>query len=146
MSGEPRAVESPGTGLPTSLQQAVQAMFEPHGPLVRAAEGFRAREGQTRLALAVARVLEQGGVLVAEAATGVGKTFAYLVPALLSGERVLLSTATTALPACAGPRPWATWPWVVGGLSGPVALPARAQARTGARASEGGGAEGTVMG
>ena len=97
MSGEPRAVESPGTGLPTSLQQAVQAMFEPHGPLVRAAEGFRAREGQTRLALAVARVLEQGGVLVAEAATGVGKTFAYLVPALLSGERVLLSTATKAL-------------------------------------------------
>jgi ATP-dependent DNA helicase DinG len=45
----------------------------------------------------VARTLEQGGALVAEAATGVGKTFAYLVPALLSGERVLLSTATKTL-------------------------------------------------
>jgi ATP-dependent DNA helicase DinG len=47
--------------------------------------------------LAIARTVEQGGELVAEAATGVGKTFAYLVPALLSGERVLLSTATKAL-------------------------------------------------
>jgi ATP-dependent DNA helicase DinG len=49
------------------------------------------------MAAAVARTVAQGGVLVAEAATGVGKTFAYLVPALLSGERVLLSTATKAL-------------------------------------------------
>ncbi len=49
------------------------------------------------MALAVARAIEQGGQLVVEAATGVGKTFAYLVPALLAGERVLLSTATKAL-------------------------------------------------
>lgn len=49
------------------------------------------------MALAVAEVLEQGGALVVEAATGVGKTYAYLVPALLSGERLLLSTATKAL-------------------------------------------------
>ena len=79
------------------LQQAVQDAFAEGGPLAGAAEGFRAREGQTRLALAVAGVIEPGGVLVAEAATGVGKTFAYLVPALLSGERVLLSTATKTL-------------------------------------------------
>ena len=72
-------------------------MFEPHGPLARAVDGFQPRAGQAELAQAVARVMEQGGVLVAEAATGVGKTFAYLVPALLSGERVLLSTATKAL-------------------------------------------------
>ena len=82
---------------PAALQQATQAVFTPDGPLARAAEGFAPREGQTRLALAVARTVEAGGVLVAEAATGVGKTFAYLVPALLSGERVLLSTATKAL-------------------------------------------------
>jgi ATP-dependent DNA helicase DinG len=75
----------------------VQAAFGAGGPLNGAAEGFRARDGQTRLALAVARAVEQGGELVAEAATGVGKTFAYLVPALLSGERVLLSTATKTL-------------------------------------------------
>ncbi|WP_307689961.1 ATP-dependent DNA helicase [Variovorax ginsengisoli] len=49
------------------------------------------------MALAVARTIEDGGVLVVEAGTGVGKTFSYLVPALLSGERVLLSTATKTL-------------------------------------------------
>ena len=80
-----------------ALAQAVAAAFDDQGPLTQAAEGFRLRDGQTRLALALARVIEQGGVLVAEAATGVGKTFAYLVPALLSGERVLLSTATKTL-------------------------------------------------
>ncbi|WP_240787007.1 ATP-dependent DNA helicase [Ramlibacter rhizophilus] len=49
------------------------------------------------MAMAVARTIESGGVLVVEAGTGVGKTFSYLVPALLSGERVLLSTATKTL-------------------------------------------------
>ncbi|HMN21824.1 MAG TPA: ATP-dependent DNA helicase [Ottowia sp.] len=80
-----------------SLQHAVRAVFDPQGPLARAIEGFRVRAGQTGMALAVARTVTQGGELVVEAATGVGKTFAYLVPALLSGERVLLSTATKAL-------------------------------------------------
>jgi ATP-dependent DNA helicase DinG len=46
------------------------------------------------MAMAVANTVAEGGSLVVEAGTGVGKTFAYLVPALLSGERVLLSTAT----------------------------------------------------
>jgi ATP-dependent DNA helicase DinG len=49
------------------------------------------------MAQAVAQTIEEGGLLVVEAGTGVGKTFAYLVPALLSGERVLVSTATKAL-------------------------------------------------
>ena len=49
------------------------------------------------MALAVADTVVQGGALVVEAGTGVGKTYAYLVPALLSGERVLISTATKAL-------------------------------------------------
>ncbi|MGE0331296.1 MAG: ATP-dependent DNA helicase [Ramlibacter sp.] len=49
------------------------------------------------MALAVARTVEQGGALVVEAGTGVGKTFSYLVPALFSGERILLSTATKTL-------------------------------------------------
>ena len=81
----------------TPLAQAVQSTFAPGGPLAQAAEGFVARDGQTQLAQAVARTIGQGGVLVAEAATGVGKTFAYLVPALLSGERVLVWTATKTL-------------------------------------------------
>ncbi|HMN57452.1 MAG TPA: ATP-dependent DNA helicase, partial [Ottowia sp.] len=82
---------------PLPLEHAVLAAFEPEGPVARAAAGFAPRAGQLRMATAVARTVAQGGVLVAEAATGVGKTFAYLVPALLSGERVLLSTATKAL-------------------------------------------------
>ena len=80
-----------------SLQQQVLAAFEPGGVLSRAAEQFAPRQGQIDMALAVADVMAQGGALVVEASTGVGKTFSYLVPALLSGERVLLSTATKTL-------------------------------------------------
>jgi len=80
-----------------SLEQEVREAFAQDGVLSQAAEQFREREGQTQMALAVARTIEQGGVLVVEAGTGVGKTFSYLVPALLSGERVLLSTATKTL-------------------------------------------------
>ena len=79
------------------LASAVQAVFVPGGVLSRAAESFLPRAGQTEMALAVAHAIESGGALVVEAGTGVGKTFAYLVPALLSGERVLLSTATKTL-------------------------------------------------
>lgn len=79
------------------LKEAVGRFFEVNGPLTLALEGFKPRSGQTRMALAVADTLVQGGALVVEAGTGVGKTFAYLVPALLSGERVLVSTATKAL-------------------------------------------------
>ena len=80
-----------------SLEPAVREAFAPHGVLSRAADQFLPRQGQTEMALAVARTIEVGGALVVEAGTGVGKTFSYLVPALLSGERVLLSTATKTL-------------------------------------------------
>ena len=80
-----------------SLEPAVREAFAPHGVLSRAADQFLPRQGQTEMALAVARTIEHGGALVVEAGTGVGKTFSYLVPALLSGERVLLSTATKTL-------------------------------------------------
>lgn len=79
------------------LQVAVQAAFAPAGVLSRAAEHFRPRAGQTEMALAVAATIQHGGTLVVEAGTGVGKTFSYLVPALLSGQKVLLSTATKTL-------------------------------------------------
>src|SRR5437016_13923123 len=55
---------------------------------------FEPRAGQVEMAAAVARVFEDGGVLLAEAGTGTGKTLAYLVPAILSRERVLISTGT----------------------------------------------------
>jgi ATP-dependent DNA helicase DinG len=80
-----------------TLEDKVRDAFAQGGVLSHAADQFRERTGQTDMAMAVARTIDQGGVLVVEAGTGVGKTFSYLVPALLSGERVLLSTATKTL-------------------------------------------------
>ena len=80
-----------------SLQDTVRATFAPGGLLSRAVDEFSPRDGQIEMAIATARVIDDGGVLVVEAGTGIGKTFAYLVPALLSGQRVLLSTATKTL-------------------------------------------------
>lgn len=80
-----------------SLQEAVAGAFDPGAGLAQSVEEFSPRTGQTVMAQAVAATMESGGILVVEAGTGVGKTFAYLVPALLSGERVLLSTATKTL-------------------------------------------------
>jgi len=76
---------------------AVALTFGPEGALAAGSAAFQPREGQTEMALAIAQTLEQGGELVVEAGTGVGKTYAYLVPVLLSGERALVSTATKAL-------------------------------------------------
>ena len=80
-----------------NLELEVQQAFIPGGILSRTVEQFVARDGQTEMAAAVAHAIENPEALVVEASTGVGKTFSYLVPALLSGERVLLSTATKAL-------------------------------------------------
>ena len=77
-----------------SLMARVSAVFADDGPLARTLDGFEPRAGQRELAVAVARTLEEGGTLVAEAGTGIGKTLAVLVPAVLSGKRVLVSTGT----------------------------------------------------
>ncbi|WP_298932201.1 ATP-dependent DNA helicase [uncultured Ramlibacter sp.] len=79
------------------LEDSVREAFAPGGVLSRAADEFRPRPQQTEMAMAVARTIAEGGALVVEAGTGVGKTFSYLVPALMSGERVLVSTATKTL-------------------------------------------------
>jgi len=76
------------------LVHAVARAFADDGPLARALPQFEPRDGQRRMAEAVARVIDDGGVLMAEAGTGTGKTMAYLVPAVLSGRRVLVSTGT----------------------------------------------------
>ncbi|MCT9812029.1 ATP-dependent DNA helicase [Acidovorax sp. Be4] len=76
---------------------AVEAAFSADGVIAKAHPHFRPRSGQTEMAVAVAETIANGGVLVVEAGTGVGKTYSYLVPALLSGQRVLVSTATKAL-------------------------------------------------
>jgi ATP-dependent DNA helicase DinG len=80
-----------------SLPNLTREIFSQDGLLSRSVQEFRIRDGQTEMALAIARVIDAGGVLVVEAGTGIGKTFSYLVPALLSGARVLLSTATKTL-------------------------------------------------
>ena len=80
-----------------ALTGAVSRAFAADGPLARADDGYVERDVQQRFAQAVAEALDQRGALVAEAGTGVGKTFAYLVPLLLSGRRALVSTATKSL-------------------------------------------------
>ncbi len=79
------------------LEHEVAAFFAAGGPLSRRGGHYRPREGQQAMAQAIAQAIDNRGVLVVEAGTGVGKTYAYLVPALLSGRRVLVSTATKAL-------------------------------------------------
>ena len=81
----------------SSLTFSVQNVFTSDGVLAQAAPHFKPRTGQTEMALAVTDTIVNGGELVVEAGTGVGKTFAYLVPVLLSGQRALVSTATKAL-------------------------------------------------
>jgi ATP-dependent DNA helicase DinG len=72
----------------------VAAAFASGGALAGALADFEPRAGQVEMAAAVARALEKGGVLLAEAGTGTGKTLAYLVPAIYSRRRVLISTGT----------------------------------------------------
>ena len=67
------------------------------GPLARLFPGFRPRPQQQAMAARVASLLEQGGVGLLEAGTGTGKSFAYLLPALHSGRKVLVSTGSRAL-------------------------------------------------
>jgi len=82
------------SGVPADLADRTTAAFAENGALSRAFPNFEPRAGQVEMALAVARVLEQGGVLLAEAGTGTGKTLAYLIPAILSRQRILVSTGT----------------------------------------------------
>jgi ATP-dependent DNA helicase DinG len=76
------------------LRGVVAATFSPEGALAPAWPGFEPREGQRLMAQAVADMLETGGTILAEAGTGTGKTLAYLIPTILSGQRVLVSTGT----------------------------------------------------
>jgi ATP-dependent DNA helicase DinG len=81
----------------SELTEAVTAAFARGGALAQADANHVEREVQLRMALGVAQAIEERSALVAEAGTGVGKTFAYLVPTLLSGARALVSTATKSL-------------------------------------------------
>jgi ATP-dependent DNA helicase DinG len=81
----------------SALAEAVARAFAADGPLAAADPHFLPRAAQDELARAIAHAIERREPLVAEAGTGVGKTYAYLVPLLLSGRRALVSTATKSL-------------------------------------------------
>ena len=72
-------------------------IFVANGTLASVVPGFRARPFQLDMARAVASAIQDNAVLVAEAGTGTGKTFAYLAPALRSGGKVIISTGTKTL-------------------------------------------------
>jgi ATP-dependent DNA helicase DinG len=72
----------------------VAAHLGPAGTFAQILEGYEHRESQIAMASAVEETLRDGGLLMVEAGTGTGKTMAYLLPALLSGERVVISTGT----------------------------------------------------
>ena len=90
----PANAQGLGGPAPSALAIATRDALGPAGALAQADPGFVEREPQLLLADAMARAIEDRATLVAEAGTGVGKTFAYLVPLLLSGRRSLVSTAT----------------------------------------------------
>ena len=79
------------------LAHRTRAALAEGGPLDVGLEGYAPRPGQAQLAQAIAEAMDSRSTLVAEAGTGTGKTYAYLVPALLSGQRVIISTGTRAL-------------------------------------------------
>jgi len=80
-----------------SLAERIGAAFEADGALARSLPGFSPREGQRRMAEAVAGALESRSMLLVEAGTGTGKTYAYLAPVLDAGLKVVVSTGTKTL-------------------------------------------------
>jgi ATP-dependent DNA helicase DinG len=79
------------------LREELAALFGAGGILAKRIAGYRIREQQIEMAREVARAIQDCATLVCEAGTGTGKTFAYLVPALLSGGKVIISTGTKTL-------------------------------------------------
>jgi ATP-dependent DNA helicase DinG len=79
------------------LQGRSSGLLEADGPFSESLDSFAPREAQIQMAAAVEKALSANGSLVVEAGTGIGKTLAYLVPVMLSGERVIISTGTKTL-------------------------------------------------
>jgi ATP-dependent DNA helicase DinG len=86
------SIDNPTRALPT-----LHEFFAPGGILARSSLPFEYRPGQLEMAKAVERSLEERRHLIVEAGTGTGKTLAYLLPALRTGQRVIVSTGTKAL-------------------------------------------------
>jgi ATP-dependent DNA helicase DinG len=93
----PRAAARQDATPRSQVTVELSRIFGPDGPLARELPAYRFRTEQLAMAEAVARAIEERGPLLAEAGTGTGKTFAYLVPALLFGGKVIISTGTKTL-------------------------------------------------
>ncbi|MBV9149234.1 MAG: ATP-dependent DNA helicase [Candidatus Eremiobacteraeota bacterium] len=76
---------------------AIDEVFETGGPIASAIDGFESRPGQLQMAQLIERGFLEGVHTIVEAGTGVGKSLAYLIPALRSGKKVVISTGTIAL-------------------------------------------------
>ncbi|HMV01549.1 MAG TPA: ATP-dependent DNA helicase, partial [Rhodocyclaceae bacterium] len=77
--------------------RSIAHTFAPDGPLAAAIPGYRVRGQQVDMAERIAAAIDRQAIFVAEAGTGTGKTFAYLIPALASGGKVIVSTGTKTL-------------------------------------------------
>ena len=80
-----------------SQNSSLNLIFSANGALADAIKGYSERKEQLEMALAIEDAIKNNKQLIAEAGTGTGKTFAYLVPALLSGGKVIISTGTKTL-------------------------------------------------
>ena len=80
-----------------TLVHNLELLFSAHDALAQSIKGYRVRSQQLAMAQAVAHAIQKQRILIAEAGTGTGKTLAYLVPALLSGGKVIISTGTKTL-------------------------------------------------
>lgn len=80
-----------------NISNSINYIFSDKGPLAETIPGYRMRSQQLEMAQAIETAIQKNQQLVAEAGTGTGKTFAYLVPALLSGGKVIISTGTKTL-------------------------------------------------
>jgi predicted DnaQ family exonuclease/DinG family helicase len=100
MDRPPGAARSEDPDAARTVSISVESVFAPDGPLAQSVVGYEDRREQRELAQAIERTFADGGALVAEAGTGVGKSIAYLVPAIAAaqaGERVVVSTHTLPL-------------------------------------------------
>ena len=76
---------------------SIETIFATDGPIARALPGFESRPGQVQMSKLIERGFLENAHTIVEAGTGVGKSLAYLVPALRSGKKIVVSTATIAL-------------------------------------------------
>ena len=85
------------TQTPAPRRLSVFDLLGPHGLLAQHVPGYESRPGQLKLAIRIEAAIEDKADLIAEGATGVGKSLAYLIPSVLSGHNITIATETTLL-------------------------------------------------